>query len=89
MVIRSDPAIWGFCDTSQGRHRNSDMWSETLYHRDNALLYIAYICNGYLGCAYPCWQVALQSVAIDSSFKIQEGLLTNVQEYIHVTQIVC
>ena len=37
---------------------------ETLYHRDNALLYIAYVWNAYLGCTYPCRQVALQSVAI-------------------------
>ena len=26
---------------------------ETLYHRDDALLYIAYICNAYLERAYP------------------------------------
>ena len=25
------------------------------------------LCNAYLGCAYPCWQVALQSVAISNT----------------------
>ena len=34
------------------------MSAETLYHGDDAL------CNAYLGCTYPCWQVALQPVVI-------------------------
>ena len=43
------------------------MWPETLYHRDGALLYIAYVMRLYLGCTYPSWQVALQSVAIGNA----------------------
>ena len=35
-----------------------------VYQRPYIIETMHYLCNAYLGCTYPCWQVALQSVAI-------------------------
>ena len=48
----------------RGGERGSRGWEQRPYTIETMQSYVHYLCNAYLGCTYPCWQVALQSVAI-------------------------